>query len=391
MKTYKKLCLIILGLPLLLNGQTVIRIPMGQNIEKSIVLPLSLLVEDVRFIALETSPDCFLDQDISKIELFNKEIFISDYKYIYRFSLNGKFLNRIGKRGRGPGEYSSKGFQSFLIDKQNSQLIIFDLVTQRMIAYDIEGKFVRGKSIDFMPGPMEWVNEESFAVYNLGFTYENEPWKDFYILDREAKTVNKNKFVKQPDKKYGIVIYPPIFYSYKGKTRYKNPYENIIFEIDESKQPRPVYYLDYGKYEKYSDADDVEIRVKNNLRTNRANPKSFEKIGLLGLSETDNYLFIFYGHQEQRKVGIYDKNRNTFYQLFEEESKLFGFKDDLYGGLPVFPENGIYDHVLYTHYDILNLKENLDGTSGVAPKLRTIIESGGESDNPVVVIGTLRN
>jgi len=35
------------------------------------------------------------------------------------------------------------------------------------------------------------------------------------------------------------------------------------------------------------------------------------------------------------------------------------------------------------------LKEYLDGTSGVAPELKRIIESGNENDNPVVVIATL--
>ncbi len=390
MKIFKTLLLIFVGLPLLLNAQTAIRIPMGQNIDKAIELPVSQLVEDIQFIALETNANCFMDRDISKIELFNSRIYISDYKYIYKFDLNGKFLRRIGKQGRGPGEYSPNGFQTFLIDKRNQQLIIFDLVSQRMIVYDLDGKFVRGKSIDFLPGPMEWISEESFVISNLNFTYENEPWRDFYILDREAKTVGKNKFMKQPDKSYGIVIYPPIYYTYRGKTRYKNPHENIIYDIDGSKKPEPVYYLDYGKYEKFSDVDDVQVRVKNNVGTNRANPKSFEKIGLLGLSETNAFLFIFYVHQEQRKVGVYDKNEKAFYQLIEKETKLYGFKDDLYGGLPIFPENGIREDVLYTHFDMFQLKEEQNRTSGLDPVLKQIVESGDENDNPVVVIAKLK-
>ena len=385
------LLLTFLGLPVLLSAQTAIRIPMGQNIGKATELPLSQVVADVQFIALETNADCFMDQDISKIELFGSHIYISDYYYIYKFDLNGKFLTRIGKQGRGPGEYNSQGFQTFLIDKQYQQLIIFDLVSQRMIVYDLDGNFINSKSVDFLPGPMEWVSNEAFVVSNLGFTYESEPWKDFYILDREAKTLGKNKFKKQPDKRYGIVIYPPIYYTYKGKTRYKNPHENIILEIDESKKPKPVFYIDYGKYEKYEDVDDVEIRVKNNVGTNIANPKRYEKIGLLGLSETEGFLFIYYSHQEQRKVGVYDKSKTTFYQLMEKESELFGFRDDLYGGLPVFPKNGIVGNVLYSHFHIFELKEYLKGASGLDPELKGIIESREEGDNPMVVIATLRD
>lgn len=390
MKILNTLLLIILGLPISLSAQMATRIPMGQNIDKSKELQVSQVVEDIRFIPLETNTDCYLEQDISKIEVFDNMIFISDYKYIYTFDLNGKFLRRIGKQGRGPGEYSPPGFQTFLIDKENKQLIIYDLMSKRMIVYDFEGKFIRNKTIDFLPGPMEWINEESFAIYNMGFTYEKEPWYDFYILDKEGETLRMNKFVKLADKKYGLVVYPPIFYTYQGKTRYKNPHENIIYELGDSKKPTPVYFIDYGKYEKYSDEDDVQISIKNNVGINRSNPKSFEKIGLLGLSETDDFLFIFYGHQEKRKVGVYDKKENSFYQLLEKEGDLYGLKDDLYGGIPLFPKNGISNGTLYTHIDIHELKEYLIGASGADPLLKKIAESANESDNPIVVVATLK-
>jgi hypothetical protein len=391
MRIFRTSLIILFGLPLLLNAQTAIRIPMGQDIDQVKELPVSELVEDIQYIALETTPDCLLDQDISKIELFNHEIFISDYKFIYRFDIHGKFLKKIGKQGRGPGEYASMGFQTFLIDRQNQQLLIFDFMSEKMIVYDFEGNYLRSKSIDFLPGPMEWINKENFAVYNMGFTYEPEPWKDFYILNRNARTVGRHVFVRQPKTRYGLVIYPPIFYTFKEKTRYKNPHENTIFEIDGSKIPKPVYFLDLGKYEKYSDVDDVEVRVKNNVGTNRANPKSYEKIGLLGLSETESHLFICYVHQEQRMAGVFDKKSKTFYQLLEKESGLYGLKDDLYGGPPLFPENGISSGVLYSHFAVSDLKEYVNGASNVDPALREIINAGNDNDNPVVVIATLKN
>lgn len=161
--------LVFLGSPAGINAQTAIRVPMGQNMDQARGLPANQLLDDIRFIPLETNDQCLMDRDISKIELFDSHISISSNKYIYKFDFRGKFLNRIGKQGRGPGEYSSGGFQTFLLDNQNRQLILFDLFTQRMIVYDLDGKFVKDKSIDFSPGPMEWLSEGSFAVSNLGF------------------------------------------------------------------------------------------------------------------------------------------------------------------------------------------------------------------------------
>ncbi len=76
MTTFNTLFMIFLGLPQLINAKTAIRIPMGQNIDGAIELPVSQLVEDIQFIALETNAKCFMDRDISKIGLFDSQIYI---------------------------------------------------------------------------------------------------------------------------------------------------------------------------------------------------------------------------------------------------------------------------------------------------------------------------
>ena len=389
MKQLSSFLLIIICFSLFSNAQTTVRIPIGQDIENTKELPISLIAKEIQFVPLETNTNCLLDNDISKIEVFDNNIFISDYIYIFKFDLDGKFIKRIGKIGKGPGEYI-KGFQTFLIDKQNKHLIIFELISKKMMVYDFDGSFIDEKPIDFMPGPTEWINEESIAVYNNGFTYENEPWKDYYILNSDAKILQKNKFKKLADKRYGLMIYPPIFYRFKGMTRYKNPYENIIYEIYSDKKPKPVYFLDSGKYYKYNDIEDVEIQVRNNVGINRANPKSFEKIGILGISETDDYLFFYYGHQEQRKAGVYDKKEKTYYKLFDKEFELYGFKDDMCGGLPVFPKNGITGNMIYCYYDAYEIKEYLNKNPKLGPKLKKVVDSVDESDNPVLMLVKLK-
>jgi len=389
MKQFSSFLLILICFSLFSNAQTAVRIPIGQDIENTKELPISLIAKEIQFVPLETNTNCLLDNDISKIEIFDNNIFISDYKYIFKFDLNGKFIKRIGKIGKGPGEHI-KGFQTFLIDKQNKRLIFFEFISRKMMVYDFDGSFIDEKPIDFMPGPTEWVSEESIAVYHNGFTYENEPWNDYYILNSDAEILQKNKFKKLANKRYGLMIYRAIFYRFKGITRYKNPYESIIYEIYGDKKPKPIYFLDYGKYDKYNDIEDVEIQVRNNVPTNRANPKSFEKIGILGLSETNEYLFIFYSHQEQRKVGVYDKINKTYFKLFDKEFELFGFQDDMYGGLPVFPKDGITENMICCHYNAFEIKEYLSKNSKLDPKLKKVVDSVDESDNPVLMLVKLK-
>ncbi|KJF45691.1 6-bladed beta-propeller [Draconibacterium sediminis] len=371
------------------DAQKVVQIPMGQNIGKSKELAISNIAENIRFIPLETNENCLFGNDISKIVLVDDTIFVSDYNYIFKYDLNGNFITRIGKKGRGPGEYA-KGFQTFLVDKDKQQLIGFDLLDQKMMEYDFDANFLREVQVDFFPGPVEWNGNGDIVVYNMSFTYEKEPWHDLYLLDKNAKTIQKNRFKKQTDKRYGLMVYPALFYHYKGKTRYKNPYENVIHELDEKGRTTPVYELDYGKYEKYSDVDDVEVQVKNGIGTNRSNPKSFEKISLLGLSETDAYLFICYGHQERRKLGVFDKSNGTFFNLFDTNFDLYGFHDDLYGGLPLFPRVGLKNSQFFTYYTALEFKELLKAAKSLKPELKNMLNKIDENDNPVLILVELK-
>ena len=97
MKQFNSLLLILICFPLFSNAQTAVRIPIGQDIENTLELPVSLIAKEILFIPLETNPNCLLDNDISRIEIFANNIFISDYIYIFIFDLNGKFIKRIGK------------------------------------------------------------------------------------------------------------------------------------------------------------------------------------------------------------------------------------------------------------------------------------------------------
>ena len=62
----------------------------------------------------------------------------------------------------------------------------------------------------------------------------------------------------------------------------------------------------------------------------------------------------------------------------------------MFGGLPIFPQNGISGQVLYAHFNIFDLKVKLKGSVGLSPELRKIIEDGEDGNNPVIVIATLK-
>jgi len=78
--------------------------------------------EDIRFIKLETNPDILLGNDIF-LKISEDKIFILDKDYqkcVLCYSNVGIFLSKIGKKGKGPGEYIE--IRDFII-KNDAHLI----------------------------------------------------------------------------------------------------------------------------------------------------------------------------------------------------------------------------------------------------------------------------
>lgn len=105
----------------------------SKNILNSI--KLSEIVSYCKYLPLETNPECLIGQ-LDKVEFFENDIFVLDTrsaKTVYRFSSEGKFLNRIASRGRGPGEYlvpydiSTKPntAEITILDRDNKQVLFY--------------------------------------------------------------------------------------------------------------------------------------------------------------------------------------------------------------------------------------------------------------------------
>lgn len=122
--------------------------PQVINLEEAISqpsedVPLSEAVRELRIVPLETTAECLVG-NVESIQIMGDDIFVLDLQSgILRFSKDGKFLNKIGTRGQGPGEYVwPKGLLTnekaglIGIQESNDQA---DMVKW----YSLDGKFVR--------------------------------------------------------------------------------------------------------------------------------------------------------------------------------------------------------------------------------------------------------
>lgn len=142
---------------------------------KTIVVPekagteaysMNEIIADSKIIPLETTEECLIGT-ISKICADKSLLVIFDKQNqsVFRFSNKGKFLGKIGKRGRGPLEYNK--LTDVSVDKKQKEICLSDLATRKFLYYDYAGKFLREESMYFYSDQVEFTNERMILEANF--------------------------------------------------------------------------------------------------------------------------------------------------------------------------------------------------------------------------------
>ena len=107
------------------------------NIKES--YPLSTFIDTVRFTRLEL-PESYFFGRVKDILFDDSGIYVVDSKQdiVYRFNSDGTFLNTIGKRGEGPGEYAD--LTSCFLGKNS--IYIADIYISRIYEYSFDGDYI---------------------------------------------------------------------------------------------------------------------------------------------------------------------------------------------------------------------------------------------------------
>lgn len=152
-----------------------IRVPkVGESISISDCIHPDSVVKYYRFIPLKTSEDEIIGE-ISSAHMADSIIFVVDHlqQSIFRFSLEGEYLGRIGTLGNGHGEFSSLYTWSFSLDKKNKEACVIDFPKKQLLFYSYEGKFLRAEPMYYLFNSIAFGDS---LVYSHTITYENPEW-----------------------------------------------------------------------------------------------------------------------------------------------------------------------------------------------------------------------
>lgn len=351
--------------------------PVAINLAKAISespkeIMLNELASDIRYVPLETTDDCLMNNEFYIMQYTGEDIITSG---IFHFDKNGKFLNKIGSKGQGPEEYL-QGLFAFG-DWKNKLLYVQNWTT--LTCYGFDGTFVRSVPTPQLNMGAAGLFDENHILYSNDIYYADKanPIQLYMVDSQNGKTVSKWRGHLEENKKYGMILTSRDFmYNYDNSLFYKPALENVIFKILSPKKRQLVYKFDCSGKDIDVSADEVDPK------------KRFQFLSVYWAKETAQYLFVNYGMKNISRLGIYDKEKKTFTNVT--------IKDNLAGGYDIHPAWTSDDnHLLMIYYagGLLQDKEKRYST-GLLPErkkeLDELLKNIKEDDNPVGILVTLK-
>ena len=391
-------------------------------------LLLSEAAEKLEIVPLEMTDESVLS-DITEMQVTDHNIWIDHGRefYIYRFSRSGKFLNKIGSIGQGPGEYTT--YSTFLVDEDKKEVYII-ANTNGVLAYDFEGNFKR-KIVDIQmilqlfSSPYDQYilnNQKFFATQNFGL-YRPIDKDSLWSFVSLGDDFQKKKYFKNPAHvgKEELIIanranmdrmvnywreYLTSMDTYNGQLTLKYPDTDTIYCYDDATNQLLPQYAIFTDEEK-GDYEATHLWFKDR--------KAFDYFSIFSYYPTKDFVYLIGSKGEEVYTYCYNKKDGSV-RLQKRQSAIterdvpwfsfplrqmkrdFVLDNDLGGGdftvdsrssgkywIDILEPGGDENWI-----DIDQIKSSTVIDESKKKELIRVLESATEDSNPILMIATLK-
>ena len=336
-------------------------IKIKQNIKNVKSINLSTIGKEIKYIPLETKPDCMI-QHIKHIEISESYFFIYENDRILQFNINGRFIRQIGANGRGPEEYYR--IYDFCIDEKTKEIYIISS-PQQLSVFDFEGVFKDAFKLTHKITQII-LHEKNTLMYHLVNSpgLNNPSW---IITNRVGITLTTMKNTLMRTNRPGFTVLSSPLYSFNNAIHFMEfGIDTLYYFKDNRKTPYAVFYLDDLKLEPDLLITQSMVKNKEGL-TDKLYPGSIE--------ENEEYLFLKLsrGMTDSYLCAVFAKETGTVTFLKDN-----AFVNDLGAGISFWPKQIIDDNILIDYLDAFDL---LKSPLPVSLKGKIM-----ETSNPVIVM-----
>ena len=370
-------------------------------LSKNLIVNLSDIASHIEYCMLETNEKCLIAPEMS-IYCSNEYIVtIGDqtpmYSVCYVFERNtGNFIRQISNVGQGPFDYTES--IDFFWDSKNEQICLFG--NNKYKFFKLDGTL--SHQIDrFLHPTNNFVAFDDFYISYIPNIFGNSTIRiafydqNGYFID----SIPNNRTFERSKTNYSYST-DNWFYIFNDSLYFKELYCDTLYQIkDQTLHARYVfnsggltvpYEMQGSRYDRLASLRNGGIAVDR-----------FEKnVVVLKILEDFNNLYFTIEYRHLLYPAIYCKMKNKL-QIMPPISippnkgkdwkiPIYGFVNDLDGGLPFWPQQIISEKEMMRVYSAEELLK-LDRSKIADTKLINVLNNLIEDSNPVVAIVTLKN
>ena len=296
-----------------------ITITIPANIPSDSKIFLSEFVDSVEYIRLETTTEAILS-NVSGVFFCDDIIIVSEKQTqcIYLFDRQGKYISKIDKRGKGPGEYIQ--ISQMMFDRDKQMIIVYDSMQSKMLFYSLSGKLIK-EVLNFSERVViqniKNLPDGRFLCYSCDFTtgskeilkYIDPKFISMWLVDQNGKF---ERNLLQYDKVYPYFLGTEHFQLLcDGKVNFSDKYTSDIYQFYDDGLHGYIHYDIKG-------------------------PKATDFEGMSHDPQKDIYHEYFHAGFIEEKgdyiFSVWSGNETLFYSLFDKKDNRFKIASGLDSG-----------------------------------------------------------
>lgn len=270
-----------------------------RDIKQARELVLDEVFTEIRIIPLETSISSLIGKIIKvnktadKIYILSKNTGEYSGNDLLVYNGNGDFIRKVGSKGKGPGEYIQ--IQDFCVAKSTGGIFVLDL--EKIIEYDMQGKFVKANMIisgdhAITPTRIEWLPGNQFLIESTG-SFQLGLFNKSGVLVKKFTSLN-NK---------GIDL-PCPFTFFQDHFLINMLFVNPVYSLDYKGKIKPYLSVDYGHLN--LDIPSYEEYAKKNF-----SQMPRDRVIREFVAENDKEFIIKFSYQWENYIGVLNKSDGT--------------------------------------------------------------------------------
>lgn len=257
MKNYLFTLLLLIGICSCTSNNEKKVIDVAKAINNPVSLDIHKYVSNIKYVPLETKSECIIG-DIKKVLKSKNYIFVADFSdNLFVFNSNGKFVKKVGNKGKGPNEYIS--ITDFTINNAKKEIIIASM--NEFLVFKFNGDFIRKSRINDSSLQVVSVDDSDRLYYIKPIGRPSKDLEDLiciYNIKGELLKTIKASVIRQK----GDIPFFNSIYTKNNNTYYKEEFSNRLYKLDSKLERNNFLDLNFGKYA-FDQVDFSFARAKN--------------------------------------------------------------------------------------------------------------------------------